>query len=289
MSGSGSIAEAAVARLRDATGDDYRLVGRLAGGETGAHEVLGPDRSRLVVKWDHDPESREARRQGVALTARLQDAGWPVPAQWVVEDGDCTFVVQRLVPGRPVDAVSHALLDDLLALHPLRIALGAAAADATWPDHLVETLVVGGGDYCVHASLRDFDDRTARLLDRIEAIGRAVEPADLAADDIVHWDFHLGNLLQTDGRLAAVVDNDFVAVGDGRFDLVTLAISAREVPCDDGVRERLDAAAFDGLDPARRDAYVAHLVLRILDWAIRKGRVDEVDHRLVQADELLLL
>ena len=238
------------------------------------------------MKWDDDPQSREARRQGVALTARLQHAGWPVPDQWVVEDRDRTFVLQALVPGRPLDALSHALLDDLLALDPLRRGLGADGADGDWTEHLVETLVTGGDNYCVHASLREFDDRTARLLDRIEALGRALDPADFVADDIIHWDFHCGNLLQVDGRLSAVVDNDFVTVGDGRFDLVALAMSAREVPCDDGVRERLDAAAFDGLEPVRRDAYVAHLLLRILDWAIRKDRVDEIDEWLDRVDTL---
>ena len=282
-----SPAAVAIRRLSTATGADHRLVGRLAGGETGAHEVRGPDGARLVVKWDEDPGSRADRRQGVVLTQRLHDAGWPVPEQWVVEDGDCTFVLQRLVAGRPVDALSHSLLDELLALHPLRLGLGAGVADATWPEHLVETLVTGGNGYCVHASLRTFDARTARLLDRIEATGRAIDPAELTADDVVHWDLHPGNLLQVDGRLSAVVDNDFVTVGDGRFDLVTLAIAGHELPCDDGVRERLAAAAFDGLDADRREAYVAHLLLRILDWAIRKDRADEVEFWLDRSDALL--
>jgi hypothetical protein len=281
-----SPAAAAVRRLCAATGGNFRLVGRLAGGETGAHEVRGPDGARLVVKWDDDLGSREARRQGVALTVRLQDAGWPVPDQWVVEESDRTFVLQALVPGRPVDALSHVLLDDLLALDPLRGGLGSDVTDKDWTGHLVETLVTGGDGYCVHASLREFDDRTARLLGRIETLGRALDPTDFAADDIVHWDFHCGNVLQVDGRLSAVVDNDFVTVGDGRFDLVALAMSSREMPCDDGVRERLDAAAFDGLEPLRRDAYVAHFLLRILDWAIRKDRVEEVDEWLDRAGTL---
>ena len=149
-----SPAAVAVRRLSAVTGTDHRLVGRLAGGETGAHEVLGPDGTRLVVKWEADPGSREARREGVVLTARLQDAGWPVPDQWVVEDGDTTFVLQRMVAGEPVDRLSHTLLDELLALDPLRRGLGAGVVDATWPEHLVATLVTGGDGYCIHASLR---------------------------------------------------------------------------------------------------------------------------------------
>ena len=178
------------------------------------------------------------------------------------------------------------LTDDLLALHDLRLGLAPAGA-GTWPDHLLETLTVGGDGYCLHQPLRDHDARTARLVARVEDLGRALDPATLAATDVVHWDLHPGNVLTEHGALRAIVDNDFVTVGDAAFDLVTLALAADEIPADDGVRERLFAAAFDGLAAPRRNAYVGHIVVRCLDWAIRKGRVDEVDLWLTQADRLL--
>jgi hypothetical protein len=43
----------AVVLLRETTGEDYELVGRLDGGESGAHEVRHrADGRRLVLKWD---------------------------------------------------------------------------------------------------------------------------------------------------------------------------------------------------------------------------------------------
>lgn len=170
----------AIARLARVTGADYRLVGRLAGGETGAHEVRGPDGARLVVKWD--------------------------------------------------------------------------------------------------------DGRTAALVQRIEAFGRTLRAEQFPHQDIIHWDLHFENVLQVDGAVSAVVDNDFVAVGDGAFDLVCAAMSAADTPCDPRVRERLTTAAFAGLDPVRRNAYGGHLVIRVLDWAIRKDRPDEIEHWLTEAD-----
>ncbi|MFI6352631.1 phosphotransferase [Streptomyces sp. NPDC050743] len=58
--------------------------------------------------------------------------------------------------------------------------------------------------------------------------------------DAVHFDFHPGNMLATDGVITAVVDWDGAARGDRRFDLVTLrfGIHAREI--DPGLTERLD-------------------------------------------------
>jgi hypothetical protein len=287
VNGTSSIAESAIARLRDATGDDYRLVGRLAGGETGAHEVRGPDGARLVVKWDDDPGSQAARRRAVGLTARLaSDAGWPVPTQWIVDDGERMYVVQELLAGSPVEAFTHPLVDDLLALHERRLGLAGPEAGPSAAVELIETLTVGGSGYCVHSSLRDHDARTAALVGRIEAFGRGLDPAQFPNTDIIHWDLHEGNLLQVDGHLAAVVDNDFVTTGDAAFDLVTLAVAATE-HSDDDVRDRIFAAAFDHLDPVRREAYVGHLMIRVLDWAIRKQRDDEIDTWLEWADRLL--
>ena len=288
MTATASPAEAAVARLRDATGDDYRLVARLAGGETGAHEVGGPAGERLVLKWDDDPGSQAARRRSVGLTARLgAEAGWPVPAQWIVDDGERMYVVQELVAGVPVTVLTHALVDDLLALHEHRLGLARLGDGPSSAHELIETLVVGGSGYCVHASLREHDARTAALVERIEAFGRSLVPEQFPNADVIHWDLHTGNLLQLDGRLAAVVDNDFVTTGDAAFDLVTLAVNATELPCEDGVRDRMYDVAFADLDEVRREAYVGHLMIRVLDWAIRKQRVGEIDAWLGWADRLL--
>jgi hypothetical protein len=274
----------AVARLADATGEDYRFVGRLAGGETGAHEVRGPDGARLVVKWDDDPGSADSRRRAVGLTRRLRDeADWPVPHQWTVDAGDRLYVLQDLLPGTPVEQLNHAIVDDLLALHTRRLGLGRTEPGPSMGEHLVDTLVTGGTDYCLHAPLREHDERTAALVARVEAFGRGLRPEQFPTDDLVHWDLHCGNLLAVGGQLTAVIDNDFVTVGDAAFDLVCIAMAAIDTPCDPGVEDRLVAAAFDGLDPVRRNAYAGHLVVRILDWAIRKDRPDEVELWLAQA------
>ena len=88
---------------------------------------------------------------------------------------------------------------------------------------------------------------------------------------MVHWDLHPGNLLAGPDGLSAIVDTDFAAVGDGAFDLVMLATASLALPCEPGVRTRLSRAAFEGLGDTKRRAYLAHLFVRFLDWAIRRG------------------
>jgi hypothetical protein len=279
-------AEQAVALLREATGEPYELVGRLSGGETGAHEVRHrSDGERLVLKWEIDPASQLLRRDGVELAERLRtQAGWPVPRQLVIEGHECLFVLQDFMAGGPVRAVTPELADELLRLHGTRLGLGGRRAGSVWAERLIRTLVVGGSGYCQHDPLRRYDARTAAVVREVEALGARVSPDDFTGSDIVHWDLHPGNLLTEDGKLSAVVDNDFCTVGDASFDLVMLALTSTALPCAPGVRHDLFRQAFDPLPPVRRAAYLGHLFIRLLDWPIRRGSVDEVEHWLSQVE-----
>jgi hypothetical protein len=276
--------EQAVALLQEATGDSYELVGLLSGGETGAHEVRrGPDAERLVLKWETDPDSQSLRREGVELTERLRtEAGWPVPKQRTVDAPDCLLVLQSFMPGHPIRVLTPGLADELLRLHGKRLGLGEDGAGDRWAQRLIRTLVEGGRTYCLHQSLRGYDARTAALVEEIETFGARLGPEHFRARDVLHWDFHLGNLLAEGDRLSAVVDTDFCTIGDAAFDLVALALSSTTVPCASGLRSDLFRLALDPLPTVRRTAYLGHLFIRVLDWPIRRGSDDEVEHWLLQ-------
>jgi thiamine kinase-like enzyme len=276
--------EHAVSLLTETSGDSYALVGRLSGGETGAHEVRRlSDGERLVLKWEADPESQVLRRQGVELTERLRiEAGWPVPRQRTVETPECLLVLQSFMAGDPIHNLTSGLVDELLRLHGSRLGLGEQRAGERWAQRLIRTLVEGGRNYCLHESLRGYDARTAGLVAEIEGFGVTVDPDDLRGRDIIHWDWHLGNLLADEGLLSAVIDTDFCTVGDAAFDLVTLALSSTTVSCASDVRRDLFHRALDPLPPVRRTAYLGHLFIRVMDWPIRRGSDDEVEHWLDQ-------
>jgi len=280
--------EAAASLLAHETGKPFQLIRRLSGGETGAHEFLGSDGRPVVVKWDSRPGSWQLRAEAVVLSERLRTvADWPVPTQSVVDTEGVRFVIQEFMPGSPPEHFDHQLVDRLLDLHLRRLGLARPDDPVHWPTALIETLTVGGEGYCLHSSLRNFDGRTRSLVDRVEAFGSTIGESDLIGRDIVHWDLHSGNLLISDGSLAAVVDTDFSVVGDASFDLVTLALTSLTIPCESGVRTRLFASAFDDLDELKTQAYLAHLFIRIIDWPIRRRQFDEVEFWLARADELL--
>ena len=216
-------------------------------------------------------------------------AGWPVPAQSVVDAEGVRFVIQEFMPGSPPEQIDHQLVNRLLELHSQRLGLARPDDPDHWPTALIDTLTVGGEGYCLHSSLRDFDARTRSLVRRVEAFGNTIDASDLIGHDIVHWDLHSGNLLIADGSLSAVVDTDFTVVGDASFDLVTFALTSLTLPCESGVRTRLFSSALDDLDGLRSQAYLAHLFVRIIDWPIRRNQLDEVEFWLARAGELLTI
>lgn len=282
------LAEEATDLLSEATGDAFEVRGPLAGGETGATEVVDSHGRRFVLKWELDPGNQVLRRQGALLADRLRTlAAWPAPKQACLDIGGCLLVLQEFMDGRPVESFTHGLLDELEALHQSRVGLARDEDTDLWAEDMIETLVHGGNGYCLHEPLRGFDDRTRRIVERIEAIGRSLDPIDLVGRDVVHGDLHPGNLLQVDGALSAVVDMDYTRVGDASFDLTMLALSSLGVVVEPGVRSRLFEDGVAELSDARRSAYVGNLLLRFLDWPIRKGRTEEIEFWIAQADRLL--
>jgi thiamine kinase-like enzyme len=283
-------AETATSLLSRATGRHFRLVGRLSGGETGAHRLVGADGQAVVVKWDTTTDGQAFRREAVALSERLRcRAAWPVPAASMVEGDGILFVLQEFMAGAAPAAIDHRLVDQLLALHDRRLGLAEPYDPVRWPANLLTTLTVGGKGYCRHGSFRRYDTRTRSLIERIEAFGASLEADDFVGRDVIHWDLHPGNLLVDAHGLSAIVDTDFALIGDAAFDLVMLAVTSLALRCEEGVSARLFAEAFDQLDEVRTQTYLGHLFVRLIDWPIRRNSASEVDFWIAKAEELLTI
>ncbi len=104
----------------------------------------------------------------------------------------------------------------------------------------------------------------------------------------MHWDLHPGNLLAVGGRCTAVIDSEFARVGDAGFDLVTLALTAADHPCEAGVSERLWAAVDAEVAADDRVVYLAHVLLRLCDWSVRSRGGQDLARWLAEADRLLV-
>ena len=228
------------------------------------------------MKWEFDPSSQVARREAVGLTERLRtEARWPVPRQRVVESDACLFVIQELLPGRPAPSSRTNWSTS---------SSSCTAGDSGWPARTtrpvagpsIETLTTGGNGYCLHEPLRRYDRRTAQLVGRIEQLGRSLRPDDLSAPTSCTG-------------ICTPATCWSPATTSPRWSTPTSSPSATRrstwspspfqppVPCEAGVGDRLLAMALDGLTEPKRQAYLGHLFLRVIDWPIRGGRPDEVE------------
>jgi hypothetical protein len=170
----------ATARYAAATSSEYRLIGPLVGGETGATAIEDDSGEQRVLKWETDPDRTSLRVEAIGLTERLRrDADWPVPRQHAIEDDGVLLISQELMGGSTVGRLTHRLVDDLLSIHHRRLGLADVGDRNGWGDDMIETLVEGGNGYCLHEPLRRHSTQTRRIVERIEEIGRALTPPDL--------------------------------------------------------------------------------------------------------------
>ncbi|MGH3297132.1 MAG: phosphotransferase, partial [Trebonia sp.] len=88
-----------------------------------------------------------------------------------------------------------------------------------------------------------------------------------AREDFVHYDFTLANLLTTGAGISGVIDiNPPALTGDRAFDLATMLFYLYDR---DGLRERLRGRALELTERRALDAYLAHMMLRQVDWSLR--------------------
>jgi phosphotransferase family enzyme len=279
-----------IEQLRAATGTDFELIGPLPGGEVGAALVRWPDgHDGVLTHWgDASDEAWAHMRRTAELLDIARGAGIPAPRyELVTRLADRIAVVQERLRGEPPSRVDLAMVEHLVAI----AARGAGLLQGR-PDVPAGELYLlrSGPGFCLHEPLARYDNRTRRLLDVVRRIGTA-SPHRMLGDDLVHSDFHPGNVLvDRTGAVTGIVDWDGISRGDHRFALVTLRFDLAVPGVDAPDRSARSAAArwldnrIDELiDPATLRAYWAHMGLRQVDWAIRHHGPDEVDRWLTVA------
>jgi len=252
-----------VVRLAPATGGESRTV-FLATGRDGSVSVV-------KVMPGAGPEVADRVRALGPVVARLRDRGYPAPRiRAVGQLPDLVFWVQERLPGTALDRVEGpaplgGLLPELLRLNDAQAGLGGTGPGG-WRDLLVRTLTTGGDGYCVHSTLTTRPD-TRELLRAVRRIGDRCRQAIPAGGDFVHYDFAPANLLSDGTSITGVIDvSPLVPAGDRAFDLATLLFYCYD---QDDVRGPLRARLLELTDPQAADAYLAHMVLRQVDWSLR--------------------
>jgi hypothetical protein len=158
-------------------------------------------------------------------------------------------------------------MPELIRLNDAQAGLGDGHGG--WRELVTGTLTHGGDGYCLHSTLaarpglRD-------LLRIVRSIGDSCGPAIPAGRDFVHFDFTPANLLTDGTAVTGVIDvNPPLLTGDRAFDLATLLFYRYD---HDDMRHVLGTRLLELSSWHVARAYLAHMVLRQVDWSVRHHR-----------------
>jgi len=251
--------------LREQAGLDLAALAPADGGESASTFLAtGRDGTASVLKISPNATADAAARLR-ELAAGLRRRGYP--AARLLASGqvaDLTFWLQERLPGTVLDGAPDWLLPEVLRLNDAQAGLGDGTCQL--PDLIAVTLTAGGDGYCVHATLEARPD-TRELLAVVRQTADRCLPSIPARGDFVHYDFTLANLLTSGAGISGVIDiNPPALTGDRAFDLATMLFYLYDR---DGIRERLRGRALELTGQRALDAYLAHMVLRQVDWSLR--------------------
>jgi aminoglycoside phosphotransferase (APT) family kinase protein len=192
----------------------------LAGGMFGACRVEGSGGRQLVLKAWPLPEYAAQWERAAALAGVMRERGYPAPEYIGAGSySDGCWSLQEFLPGEVVVQLGPVLVTQL-------VALAVSQAD------VADVAGVEGDPWLDMRS--NLAASVAMLRQRPEAAGMAEELAsllevplkgELRRGDVVHGDFHPGNVLVSDDAVVGVIDWEGAHVGDWRSDLANLVVT----------------------------------------------------------------
>ncbi len=270
--------------INEQHGTAFEPLERYPSGEQGAFAIVDQGGQHYVLKWGTDDGHLHRLQQVVVVTQALRDVGYPAPRYCMLGTlHGYSYTIQEELPGSPMKVVTASVLPRLLELNGLQTGL-ATSEQHEWPAPVVETVMVGGDGYCLLDSLRTHSPTTAELLTVLQAVVSAHRNEHFETHDVVHFDFNPSNILLEHGQVSGVIDWEGTCAGDCTFDLATLLFYAYDAL---DIREQLLLAIRKRVSPAVLRVYIAHLILRQLDWSIRYHDRTTVDHFLRVAKHVL--
>jgi aminoglycoside phosphotransferase (APT) family kinase protein len=257
------------------------LLGPAPGGQVGAAYVGWPDGREGVLTVAAEGIVADLRRTSDVL-ALARAHGLPVPAyDLIVEVPGAVAIVQERLPGTVPVRATRSVVQAMVGVLETFAGLLADRSDVAVPDLWLRE---SGPGYSLHRPLELYDRRSRRLLDWVHEVGTGSR-AEMTGDDLVHLDFHPGNVLVDDaGSVTGIVDWDGIGRGDRRFGLVTLRFGVTTQDGDAATAAWLDDVLDRRIDAETLRVYWAAMSLREVDWAIRHHAASAVERVLDLAE-----
>ncbi|MFC9694098.1 phosphotransferase family protein [Kribbella sp. NPDC056951] len=266
--------ESVVAELNVALGTDYQLVRRLTGGlQSGAFELT----DGAVLKWTDNPDWAPRVHRAADLVRRARAVGYPTP-EWLAVGTTAAgspYQLQAFVTGTPVR--DGALVDESIArqlIAACELQRDLVPEDVVNWSGYVHGVVFEGWDG-VWERVHEYGGEPADLIERYGVLCHPYRDHPLPADDLVHGDLNIGNLLVADGLLTGIIDFEAAGSGSRAYDLVSLAASAARDGAPDGIDELFVEAALRAGGRAAVAVCAASIYASVAEFAHGRSAVME--------------
>lgn len=262
----------------------FALLEKYPDGEQGAFVVADHLSRRWVLKWAPGALDLQWMQGAKTVTDLLRSLSYPAPHYLLIgKIPEGIYSIQSVLPGFPVRQLSPTLLPRVFELNQLHVGR-AIPGRKDWHQEVINTVLLGGEGYCFHPSLQQHSRDTADLLQTLQALVMAHQDEPHRTDDIVHGDFQHANILTQDEQISGVVDWDGFGIGDCIFDIVTLLFYSYDTV---EVREQLWNYALERASLKLVSIYLAHLILRQVDWSLRYHDQTTSERYIIRGQTLL--
>jgi hypothetical protein len=263
---------------------DFSLLSRAPLGESGAYFLSDSSNARYVLKFRFGESSEFQPERACKIADRLRGIGYPAPRYVACgEIGGVSYAVQSLMQGAARQPLTLSHVAQLIAFNRLQGGLGGELP-ACWPDRIVNGVLEGYEEYCVIDTMRQYSAETSAMLSSLQHVVDSRRGDHFVTGDIVHWDFNPANILTEPNHVTGIIDWDGACAGDRGFDLATLAFCCYDSRA---VRDPLmrEALAYSSAGPVA--TYLAHMIVRQLDWSIRQHSAATVKRHLAISRRVL--
>jgi len=274
---------ALIADINRARATSFRIADAALAGESGATRVIVDQSGRAhVLKWGAGDEFR--LDNAIAITGELARRGYPVAAYLLTGSNlGLSWAIRPTLPGRSMDTLDERYVARILELNQMQAGAGASVSSA-WQSNLVESILEGFQEWCVLDTLRTHSAETAAMLFEMQDYARGVERLRFEPHDAVHFDFNTQNILVDGELISAVIDWEGCRPGDRAFDLATLLFYSYEDP---EARARLWERLREIACAEASALYLSHMIVRQLDWSIRRHAAETVRRYLAITRDIL--
>lgn len=265
------IPAALIGDINRSRGTSFRIADAALTGESGATRVILDRSGRgYILKWGAGDEFR--LDNAIAITAELARRGYPLAAYLLTGSNlDLGWAIRPMLPGRSMGALDGRYLARILELNEMQ---AGAALSSNWPARIVESVLEGFEGWCVLDTIKTHSAETAAMLPEMQEHARAAQRLRFELHDAVHFDFNPQNILVEDGDITAIIDWEGCCPGDRAFDLATLLFYSYDRP---ETRARLWERMREIAVPEASALYLSHMIVRQLDWSIRRHAAATVE------------